>query len=667
MAVKLLCLDIDGTILDGNKRLTAETKRAVALAKKRGVRVFLASGRSYPGLRELMEELDLEGNCICMNGTLIYADGKEIYRHGLEPSMTEKILDCIEKYDSQLFLSGDDFNLTNKPVEGQISQVVQQGSLRGDYIICTDPQEFRKEAERLGPRILKAAVKELDEENFPRMRADLEALGLFHIAKSDTYFVDISPLGCTKGRGVEETARYLGIPMSEVMCIGDNENDAEMVEKAGIGVAMGNAEECVKRSADYITETNDEDGAAKAILRFCGERSYLVTDHGVIPDLQELQTEAVQDVIERCRESGGGEIIFPAGRYQIGSIRLYSDMTVRLLRGACLCGSRDHRDYRDFHVPSTLGYLTDEHYIKLWNLPEYYIYGMICAFGEKNISIIGEADSRIDGQDCRDDNGEEHFRGPMGMIFSGCEDIHLEGYTFVNSANWSHQIDSCRNVSVRNVTILAGHDGLNLHHCTGVRVDHCRFETGDDCFAGYDVEDLKVRDCYINTACNAMRLGGYDILFERCVFEGPGHYPHISEGTYETHAVFKYYAMRPDTIRRDGGKIVIRDSSISDVRTLFSYHYGKEELMQNNRPLRDITLENVRISGVKKRSCFKGNGEECRLILKNVSLTVFKEDAGREDGLTQRTAENRMRALFDTDEAVELLMENVSAEEQKTE
>lgn len=374
-----------------------------------------------------------------------------------------------------------------------------------------------------------------------------------------------------------------------------------------------------------------------------GKREYRVTEYGVEAGRKELQTEAVQNVIEICRKSGGGRIIFPKGEYYIGSIRLYSDMELHLESGAKVYGSRNYSDYSDFHVPSTLGYLNDEHYIRLWNLPKYYIYGIICAFGEKNVSVTGEKDSWIDGQDCRDQNGEEHFRGPMGIILSGCENVRLEGYTFINSANWSHQLDSCRNVSVRDITVLAGHDGLDLHHCTDVSVKDSRFETGDDCFAGYDVENLLVENCYINTACNAMRLGGHDIVFDRCVFEGPGHYPHISENTFDTHAVFKYYAIRPDTIRNDGGSIRIENSVISDVRTLFSYQYGKEELMQNNRPLRDIKLKNVSISGVKNKSVFKGNGEPCRIILENITLTGFSS----------------LDELLVTDESVELEVRNM--------
>lgn len=376
---------------------------------------------------------------------------------------------------------------------------------------------------------------------------------------------------------------------------------------------------------------------------------FCVKDYGVIPDGEELQTEGFQKTIEACKNAGGGEIVVPAGRYYIGSIRLYSNMTFHLLEGAKLYGSKDYRDYTDFHVPTTLRYVKDDYYIKAWHLPNYYIYAIICAFGEENITITGEKDSLINGQDCMDKNGEEQFRGPMGIVLSKCKNIRLQGYTFQNSANWSHQIDSCEHIRIEHLTILAGHDGLNLHHCSDIHVEACRMETGDDCFAGYDIQNLTVENCYLNTACNALRIGGSQILFESCLFEGPGHYPHISEDTYDTHAVLKYYAIGADTIREDGTGIVLKNCRFQNVTKLLVYEHGKKEWMQDNRPIRDVTIQNAKISGISKESVFKGSGEGGKLVLKDVELS-FKQKC-QED------------AFLQIDDSIALVMENVRCEE----
>ena len=359
-------------------------------------------------------------------------------------------------------------------------------------------------------------------------------------------------------------------------------------------------------------------------------------------------TEKIQQMIDKAAQAGGGEVVLPDGEFYIASLRLYSNITLHLSAGTKLYGSTDYRDYTDFHVQTTMKYVTDPEYKEKWNLPDYYIYGMFCAFGEENVAIIGEKSSVIDGRDCYDANGEEKFRGPMGIIFSNCKNVTLKGYTFVNSANWSHQIDGCEQVEIDNVTIQAGHDGFNLHHCTNVRIQNCYLETGDDCLAGYDVENLRVSDCYFNTACNSMRIGGKNLEFGSCTFEGPGKYPHLSEKTYHTHAMFKYYAIGADTIREDGDQISFKDCSFMQVNQLLMYRHGDKSIMQDNRPLRSLKMEQVQIDGLTKTGYFLGNGEKCRLTLKDIKLG---EDMHCPDDV-----------ILEIDTDVELNMEQVRSE-----
>ncbi|MFV0381050.1 MAG: glycoside hydrolase family 28 protein [Breznakia sp.] len=352
---------------------------------------------------------------------------------------------------------------------------------------------------------------------------------------------------------------------------------------------------------------------------------YNVLDYGAKSNIDQLQTETFQNAIDDCHRNGGGRVVVPEGNYLISSIRLYSNITFHLLENAVLIGSTNCEDYINFKVPSTLRYLYDDYYVKAWNLPEYYAYGIICAFNENNITIKGEKGSKIDGMECYDPNGEEKFRGPMGIVFSQCQNIHMEGYTFINCANWSHQIDNCENVHANNVSILAGHDGFNLHHCTNIEINNCTLKTGDDCFAGYDIENLIVKKCYMNTACNVFRIGGYNLVFDDCIIEGPGKYPHIKENTYETHRLFKYYSIRPDVIRKNGEKIIIKNSKIKNIPAVIEYIYGEERLMQNNKPLRELIFDNVKIEGIRKKSIMKGNGENCQILFKDCDITLANE------------------------------------------
>lgn len=373
-----------------------------------------------------------------------------------------------------------------------------------------------------------------------------------------------------------------------------------------------------------------------------GIKKFLVTDYGTVPDSNLNQTQQIQDCINDCHAAGGGEVIIPPGTFVVGSLRVYSNMVLRLKSGAILKGSKNYKDYIDFKVPTSIKYLYDDAHIKKWNLPNYYFYALITAFDAENISIVGEPGSIIDGQDTFDGNGEEKFRGPMGMTISGVKNLHLEGYTFQNSANWSHTLDGCKNISIKNITIKAGHDGFNLHHSTDILIKDCQLETGDDCFAGYDIDNLRVENCDLNTACNGTRIGGRNIEFYNCKFNGPGHYPHLSENTYYTHSFFKYYAIRPDSMRGDSEKIRFNNCTISDADKVFFYDNGREDISQNNVPLRELILENMNISNIRHTSLFKGNGQKGKLIIRNTQIDF-----------------NSMEPFLEIDSSINLELDNV--------
>lgn len=365
------------------------------------------------------------------------------------------------------------------------------------------------------------------------------------------------------------------------------------------------------------------------------------------PDREGLVTEYIQEALDRCRESGG-TVTLEEGLWRIGSLRLWSNTTLKLSAGTVLQASGNIEDYTDFHVPTTLGYVREPFVKEAWNLPDHYIMAPIVAFGEENVAVIGEGGSLIDGADCYDPEGEERFRGPMGMVMSDCRNVTLRGYTYRNAANWAHQLDSCQNVRIEQVTVLGGHDGVNIHHCEDVTIENCDFRTGDDCVAGYDAERVTIRNCSFNTACSAFRFGGRDLLVENCRFWGPGEYPHRVSGRHNTLTAFLYYSMKYDHIRQDSGNWRIRNCTVENVDMLIDYHYGKD-FCQEGHPLTDITMENVKVTGLLKPSALAPMpGAPLRAVFRDV--TMAKREGAPEGG------------LFVTTEDVELLLENTKTD-----
>ncbi len=364
---------------------------------------------------------------------------------------------------------------------------------------------------------------------------------------------------------------------------------------------------------------------------------YIVTDFGVTPDISEYQTESIQKVFDKCRE-GGGTVVFPKGKYKIASLRMWSDMTVYLCEGAILEGSDECDDYELFPIPGNVVMCSDMEMFTDYYPPEWdrsrYRRAMISAYGEKNISVIGEKGSVIDGVHCYDGNGEEGYRGPHGIYFTNCENITLEGYTICNSGNFMHQTDKCKNLTMRHVTCLAGSDGIHMHCIENAIIENCVFKTGDDCIAGINIRNLTVSNCELNTSCNALRIGGNHILIENCRMYGPGYYPHRrtvvkgkgsellrEEGRHNLINGIIYFASRKMPESEPSGDIVLRNCTIENPDRLLHY-MADRNLLQEGKYLADLTFENVTVTGIKEVSkCEASERVPLTVTLRNVNYS----------------------------------------------
>lgn len=368
------------------------------------------------------------------------------------------------------------------------------------------------------------------------------------------------------------------------------------------------------------------------------KKVFNIVDFGAVPDAVELQTAAIQKALDACAENkGGGIVLIPDGIFLTGGLLMGSNTEVHLSGKAMLKGSAEREDYPVFPVPKGVELRTDmemiPHYYhdRTW---ETYRRAMLSAYGERDVSVTGETGAVINGSDCYDCDGEEGFRGPHGLFFTNCENVTLTGYTVKRCGNFMHQIDNCRNVTVRNVTCLAGHDGVHLHCCEDTLIENCRIITGDDCVAGINIRRLTVRGCELNTSCDAFRIGGTDILIEDCHIYGPGVYPHRmtvvrgknevlsdSEGRHNLLNVMIYFSSETYPSPVPAERIVFRNCRIENPDRFLYYLYGDDTLMTGTA-LTGLTLENVDMAGVSYTSAVKAKpGEPLTVTLKNVRST----------------------------------------------
>lgn len=375
-----------------------------------------------------------------------------------------------------------------------------------------------------------------------------------------------------------------------------------------------------------------------------------ILDYGArISDL--LQTAAIQAAIDDCFLQGGGTVIVPAGIYRIGGLRLRSHVTLLLQSGAMLEGSRDPEDYigwlEDRVEPldiSEQGDITrrSANPFSRWNN------ALIRAYDATDIAIIGEPYSYIDGCNCYDPQGEENYRGPHGINMWNCRNVTLRGYTLRNTGNWAHAIFKSESVTIDNVTVYGGHDGIDIFLCEQVQITNCRLLTGDDAIAGFGSRYVRVRDCLLMSSCSSIRFGGTDVIFEYCRMESDT--PFAFRGScnqkqreyslmpddhchHVTRNVFLYYCdERFGDLPYTPGNIIIRHCRLKGVRTLFVMNFGVH-IWCRGRALTSITFEDCAAEGLECPSYIYGDPKEpITFTLRNVTLS-------RKKGLDTPTAD----------------------------
>ena len=363
-----------------------------------------------------------------------------------------------------------------------------------------------------------------------------------------------------------------------------------------------------------------------------------------IPCLPGDATGRIQRSLDETFLAGGGTVAIERGVHSVRGLRVRSGTTLLLRSGAVLEASRDCADYdilaKDAVEPvppeefapgvvwaPAATRKTNDHLLKSasrWNN------GVIRIYRAHDVHIIGEPGSAIDGRDSYDPLGEERFRGVHGISAHDSERLELCGYEMRNSGNWAHSFWRCRDISFSDLTILGGHDGVHACSCDRMTVERCTMKTGDDCVAGFDNEDVVVRDCDFNTACSAFRFGGRRVLVERCRCHGPGEYPIRNTLTEEdwisgSHgapgagrrsmlALFTYYSDFTLAVRHTPGEITVRNCSLDTAERFLHYNFSGNETWQKNRPLSSIRFEDVEARNVGMSLCAYG-GEEKPLSL----------------------------------------------------
>jgi Cof subfamily protein (haloacid dehalogenase superfamily) len=262
VSIKLLISDVDGTLVDKEKRLSPETIAAVGRLRAAGIGFTVISARPRSGVAPLVDALGLDGPAAAFNGGLIFApDGSTIARHAIARDVAGGVLAAASDAPVDIWVFADDrWHATRGDGPHTASE---RRAANQEPVVRTDFADLTDRADKItlvsdDPPVL---ARLLD-----RLRAEFG--GNATIAMSQTYYLDVTAPEANKGAGVEALASAFGAALAETAVIGDQHNDLPMLERAGLAIAMGNAPDAVKAAAGHVTATNEADGVAAAIDRW---------------------------------------------------------------------------------------------------------------------------------------------------------------------------------------------------------------------------------------------------------------------------------------------------------------------------------------------------------------------------------------------------------------
>ncbi|MDO8617002.1 MAG: Cof-type HAD-IIB family hydrolase [Dehalococcoidia bacterium] len=262
-AYKLIALDLDGTLLDSSLRLSDANAEALRQAIAAGVQVVLATSRWYGLAKRTADRLGISTPLICSNGAIVKrpADGKELLHLYLDRELARAVTEMGDDAGWEMFTTvGDATYMRMRP--GVIPEKLPAG-LR----VAERQSDRLDEAEPTCVLVFGEPAVNQIEERFLPLYAKRASFSV-NRPVSLPHYVVLTHAEADKAGALDLVCRELGIPPEQTVAMGDSESDADMLRYAGLGIAMGNAPDAVKREALHIAPSNNEDGVAWAVGRF---------------------------------------------------------------------------------------------------------------------------------------------------------------------------------------------------------------------------------------------------------------------------------------------------------------------------------------------------------------------------------------------------------------
>ena len=271
MSIKLIALDLDGTLLTTDKRITARTRAAIEECEKRGIEIVPATGRAMRAVPAGILELPGVRYGIFTNGASVWdiREEKSIAAQYIDWQTALKAIEILERYPMlyDLYIEGRGIceaqfleRLEEFGVPPENCRIIRSSRQPVPNLIAY-LKEFHPPVQKINLIFREKAVK-------AEVRRELSQIDALSVTSSLPWNLEVNAQGATKGGGLERLRAHLNISREETMAFGDGENDLPMLQAAGLGIAMENGADFLKKQADIITLTNDRDGVAAAIEQY---------------------------------------------------------------------------------------------------------------------------------------------------------------------------------------------------------------------------------------------------------------------------------------------------------------------------------------------------------------------------------------------------------------
>lgn len=273
MAYRLVCIDVDGTLLNSRHQVTQRTKDIILKAHKLGVHIVISTGRMYTDAEYFSRIIGVKSPVIASNGAFIKDKDNDnvIFKDVLGKDLSLELLEVFRRHGIKPY-----FCTPDKFYYGSIMFKLfymaanflcwRNNKVDMEYVFSW--KQWQRVLSREEDNIVKGEVIFRNPALIRELRNELKSIEALEIVDSSKYNIEITRKGISKGKAVEILASLYNLKREEVITIGDSENDLSMIEYAGLGIAVANASDKLKQKADYITDSNDNEGVANAIVKF---------------------------------------------------------------------------------------------------------------------------------------------------------------------------------------------------------------------------------------------------------------------------------------------------------------------------------------------------------------------------------------------------------------